>query len=226
MEDFFQTVSLSPLFQGMDQLSVKAMLNCLGARRSNYEKGETVMRAGEKASSVGLVLAGRVLLVREDFWGNRTIIGEAGVGELFAEAFACAGAELTVSVSAAEDLTVMWLDIERVVRVCSSACAFHTRLIENLMRVMAGRTLRLTGKMMHMAERTTRAKVLSYLSECSRAADRAAFDITLDRQQLADYLAVDRSALSTQLGKLKREGVLTYDRNHFVLIDPDAMGDA
>lgn len=211
------------LFQGMNREEIGGILDCLGAVRRNYPKGTFLRHRGEELHSVGIVLAGRVHLLEEDFWGNRTILGDASPGQLFGESYACLpGETLSVDVWAAEDTAVLYLKMDRILRPCSNACAFHTRLMENLLAVLAKKNRMLTRKMEHLSRRTIREKVLSYLSDQSQAAGSARFQIPFDRQQLADYLSVDRSALSTELGKLRREGVLEFQKNRFRLLEqPD-----
>lgn len=224
MEEYFEAIRTSRLFRGMDSEEIRSMLTCLGARRAQYDRGEYLMREGGKTRMVGLVLHGRALIIREDFWGNRSILAGVEPGELYAESFAVSGERLAVDVVAAEKLSVMQMDIERVARGCSMACEFHARLIMNLMEVMAEKNLQLTGKLTHMAQRTTREKLLSYLSSSSRAAGSATFEIPFDRQQLADYLSVDRSAMSTELGKLKAEGLVAFEKNRFTLMEKAHAG--
>ena len=151
---------------------------------------------------VGLVLAGSVLIVQEDIWGNRNILSKTGPGQTFAEVFACApGAVLNVSVEAESAVTVMFLHIRRVLSVCPSACSHHSRIIRNLLDELAEKNLRLNEKLTHMAQRTTRAKLMSYFSAEAQRRGGYEFDIPFSRQQLADYLGVERSGLSLELGK-------------------------
>ena len=215
----------SPLFRGIDPQELEALLGCVEATRRRYGKGETVLRRGERTARLGLVLSGAVHVVKEDFWGSRTIVGLAGPGDVFAESYALAGEPLEVTVLAAEETEVLFLDARRALSGCSNACTFHARLTENLTALLAGKNLALTRKMGHMARRTTRDKLLSYLSAAALAAGTPEFDIPLDRQQLADCLAVDRSAMSAALGKLRDEGVLTFRKNHFHLLRPEELTD-
>ena len=190
----------TPLFRGIPQEALPALLEGLGARKRRCGRGEVVLRRGERADRLGLVLSGTLHIVKEDFWGSRTIVGLARSGEVFAEAYACLGGEpLEVAVLAAADAEVLFLN-----SVQALSCARPN--------------LTLTRKIGHMARRTTRDKLLSYLSAQAMQAGGPEFDIPLDRQQLADYLAVDRSAMSTALGKLRDEGVLTFQKNHFHLL--------
>ncbi len=170
-----------------------------------------MLRAGERTGRLGLLLSGSVHVIWEDFWGGRTIVGIVEAGDVFAESFALAGEPLEVSVFSPGEAEVLFLDAE-------AAGVYSGRFTVNLLALMAGKNLTLTRKMGHMARRTTRDKLLSYLSAQAMQAGGPEFDIPLDRQQLADYLAVDRSAMSTALGKLRDEGVLTFQKNHFHLL--------
>ena len=208
----------TPLFRGIDPQELGALLTCVEATRRRYAKGETVLHRGERTVRLGLVLSGGVHVVKEDFWGSRTIVGLAEAGDVFAESYCLAGEPLEVSVVAAEVTEVLFLNAGRILSSCEHACAFHARLTENLTALLAGKNLALTRKMGHMARRTTREKLLSYLSAAALAAGSSEFDIPLDRQQLADFLAVDRSAMSAALGKLRDEGILTFRKNHFHLL--------
>ena len=205
------------LFDDIDEGDLPALLGCLGARERSFRKGECVLRTGMETQRFGLVTCGVVIMQKEDAWGNRSVVGTASEGDTFAESFACAAHPLLVSVVAEEDCTILFLDAGRLLKTCSSACAFHMRLIENLVADVAGKNVALNGKLGHLAQRTTREKVLSYLDEQSRRAGSARFDIPLDRQGLADYLCVNRSALSAELSHMREEGIISYRRNRFEL---------
>jgi len=215
-----------PLFRGIAAEDLPVLLVCVGAGRRRYPKGTWLLRRGEVTGRLGLLLSGRVHIVREDFWGRRTIVGLAEPGDLFGESYACLpGEPLEVSVLAAADTEVLYLDAARAAVGCGQNCGFHTQLSRNLLALLAEKNLMLTRKMRHMARRTTRDKLLSYLSAQAMSAGSAEFDIPLDRQQLADYLSVDRSAMSAVLGKLRREGVLDFHKNHFHLLQTPEWDD-
>ena len=201
-------ISALPLFRGIAAGELPALLDRSSAREVRFAKGELLLHRGETPRSLGLVLEGGVHIIREDFWGNRSIVGLAGPGEIFAESYALAGKPLAVSVLAAADGRALFLD----------AGHLSQRLSANLLALLAEKNLTLTGKMRHMAKPTTREKLLSYLSAQAARAGGPDFDIPLDRQQLADFLAVDRSAMSAALGKLRDEGVLEFRKNHFRLL--------
>ena len=203
----------SPLFRDIAPADLASLLDCLDARERAYEKGAWLLRRGEWTDRLGLVLSGTVHILREDFWGSRSIVGLAGPGEIFAESYALAGEPLEVSVLAASDARVLFLRVETALTGCG-------QLTRNLTALLAEKNLTLTRKMRHMARRTTREKLLSYLSAQALRSGGPEVDIPMDRQQLADYLAVDRSAMSAALGKLRDEGVLEFRKNHFRLLEP------
>lgn len=206
-----------PLFAGISEEGIDQVLACLSARPRHFDKQAMLLRAGD-APVMGIVLAGSVHILQEDFWGNRSLLGRAGPGDLFAEAFACAGVlRLPVSVEACEPTDVLLLDAGRLSAVCPAACPHHAQMIRNLLRLMAEKNVGLARKVEHMARRTTRDKLLSYLSAEARRSGGSAFSIPFNRQQLADYLAVDRSAMCSELSRLRDEGLLDFHRSAFVL---------
>ena len=218
MKDFLPILRSSQLFSGISESELAAMLSCLRAEKKDFPKEAFLLRAGDTADSIGLVLAGTVLIIQEDIWGNRNILSKAGPGQTFAAAYACApGSGLNMSVIAETPVTALFLNVTRILNVCPSACSHHSRIIRNLLGELAGKSLRLSEKLTHMGQRTTRAKLMSYFSAEAQRLGTYEFDIPFSRQQLADYLAVERSGLSLELGKMRDEGLLDFHKNHFVL---------
>ncbi len=218
MKDFLSVIRASQLFSGISEDELTAMLTCLDTRQTNFPKDTFLMRVGNTADSIGLLLEGSALIIQEDIWGNRNILSKAGPGQTFAAAYACApGSVLNVSVVAETPVTAMFLNVGRVLNVCPSACAHHSRIIRNLLGELAEKNLRFSEKLTHMGQRTTRAKLMSYFSAEAQRLGKYEFDIPFSRQQLADYLAVERSGLSLELGKMKNDGLLDFHKNHFVL---------
>ena len=218
MKEFFPVLHMAALFSGISDEELAAMLSCLGARIDTFPKGSRLLRAGEAVEEVGLVLAGSALIVQEDIWGNRNILSRTAPGQTYAAAFACAPNSVSnVSVVTETPTTVLFLNVKRLLTVCPSACAHHSRIIRNLLSDLAGKNLLLNEKLTHIAQRTTRAKLMSYLSAEAQRRGAVEFDIPFSRQQLADFLAVERSGLSLELGKMKKEGLLDYHKEHFVL---------
>lgn len=218
MQEIFEVLHRCTLFAGIDHADLPGLLSCLGAETLAFKKHAPVFSEGDPARYVGIVLTGSVQIVRDDYYGNRTILAHAAPGELIAESFACAGvAALPVSVLAAEDCTVLRIDCARITRSCSNACGFHNRLILNLLQVMADKNLAFHKKLEITSRRTTREKLLAYLLWQAKAQNAASFTIPFDRQALADYLGVERSAMSAELGKLRKDGIIDFDRSRFTL---------
>jgi len=219
MEQYLFILRNSPFFQGMTEEEILSILHCVSATVLRKKKDEYILRVGDSTESMGLVLSGSVLVLQEDLWGHRNIMHRIGPGEYFAEPFAAtAGSVLNVSVVADEDTELMLLNMERFLRTCPHACAHHGRMVRNLVLVMAKRVLDLNEKLTHMAKRSTREKLLSYLSAESMRQGKLSFTIPYDRQQLADYLSVERAAMSVELSKLQKEGLLKTNRNYFELL--------
>ena len=218
MKDFLPVLKKSALFSGIEEAEIDAMTDCLGMETRAFQKDELVFRFGDAVDSVGLVLAGRVYIVREDFWGNRNLVGTAGPGQTFAESYACTSAPLGVAVLAAEKTQIAFFRVRRVLTTCPNACAFHARLVRNLLTVLAEKNLQMNEKLTHVTQRTLREKLLSYLSSEAARAGAASFEIPFNRQQLADYLSADRSALSAELSRMRSEGLLEYEKNSFRLL--------
>lgn len=218
MQEFFPVLHRCTLFAGIDHKDLPGLLTCLGADKLTFKKHAPVFSEGDPARYVGIVLSGSVQIVRDDYYGNRTILSRAEAGELIAESFACAGVTaLPVSVLAAEDCTVLRIDCVRITRSCSNACGFHNQLILNLLQVMADKNLAFHKKLEITSHRTTREKLMAYLLWQAKSQGAASFTIPFDRQGLADYLGVERSAMSAELSKLRRDGILDFTRSHFTL---------
>ncbi|MDR1712774.1 MAG: Crp/Fnr family transcriptional regulator [Coriobacteriales bacterium] len=212
-------LSTSPLFAGIAETDLPALLGCLGAEEHDYLRDEFILRAGRPITSVGVLVAGGAHIIQEDYWGNRAIIARVTPGDLFAESFCCAHvSELPVSVQALADSQVLFLDFNRILGVCSNACNFHSTLLRNMLQVLAEKSVQLTGKLKDVSQRSTREKLLSYLSRCALACGASSFDIPFNRQELADYLAVDRSALSAEISRMQQDGLLRYHKSHFELL--------
>ena len=216
MEKFFDLMLSTPLFIGMDTSELSAILSCLQAQKTVFSKGEAIFLEGDPAGSIGMVLQGSVLIVRDDFCGNRSLIAHAKEGDLFAEAFACAGMPfMPVSAFAQTDSTVLMMDHRKMLTVCSNSCRFHNQLIKNLLQVSARKNLALSNKIHFMSQKTTKEKLMAYLLYQAKLNGSAEFDISLDRQSLADYLGVERSAMSAELGNLKKQGLIDFKGSHF-----------
>lgn len=211
-------LSSAPLFRGTTQEEIKAMLSCLKTREQSYKKNEAIYRVGDQVQELGLVLSGSVSIEYDDILGDRTMLDRIGPGKVFAETYACLpGEALMVNVVALESTEVLFINVRHILQICSSACSHHTKLIHNLLSIAAQKNLNLSRRSFHTAPKSIRRRVLSYLSFEAIQQGQQDFHIPFNRQQLADYLNVDRSALSAELSKMQQEGLLTVEKSHFVL---------
>ncbi len=219
MKEYQEIVKRCPLFEGIQTEELHSMLTCIGGSVRKVPKGSILFAEGDAATHVGMVLSGAVRLVREDFYGNRSIVAHIGASEIFGESYACARIHaLPISIVADEDSTVLLMDCRRITTTCSSACGFHNRLIYNLLRLVADKNLLFDQKIQVTSQRGTREKLMTYLLNQAKLHGTSAFTIPYDRQALADYLEVDRSGLSAIIGKLRQEGILESERNFFKLL--------
>ncbi len=219
MQEYLEILIRSRLFAKIKGTELDEMLACLTPAKKNFKKGTYIYRDGEQIFSMGLVLSGSIHILKEDYWGNRTILAEVQTGQLFGEAYACSDtAKISVSAVAAQNSTVLFFDVKRILTPCASGCPFHAQLIQNLIAELAEKNILLTGKIEHISQRRLRDKILSYLSDFSKEQESSDFTIPFNRQELADYLSVDRSALSNELCKLRNEGVLEFKRKRFRLL--------
>lgn len=209
----------TPLFQGVQESELKAMLPCLGARERFYQKDEIIYHAGQTASDAGMVLCGSVNIVVNFYWGGSHIFGHVEPGQLFAETYAAISEQpMLCDAVAAEDCEILFLNLEKLMTTCRNGCAFHNRIIKNLIRISAQNNLNLSARMMHTASKSIRERLVSYFSEQARKTGNSSFTIPFSRQQLAEYLGVDRSALSNELSKMQRDGLIRYHKNNFSLL--------
>lgn len=219
MEKYFEVLREVKLFHGIKQDQLKALLGCLNARMMKYDSGNIIFLAGDAVSEVGIVCEGSVQIVREDVFGNRTILAKISAGGLFGEAFACAGVDtLPVSVIVGRGCVVLMIDYRRIITTCASSCDFHSRLIGNMLRVLAEKNLMLNQKIEALAARGIRGKLTAYLLAEAKKAGSRSFTIPFNRQDMADYLSVDRSAMSAELSRMRREGLLRFSKSNFELI--------
>lgn len=208
-----------PLFMGIEETQIPALLDCLGAREIRVPRGAMILAEGDPADCVGVLLSGSAQVVREDYDGNRSILTHILPGELFAEAFACGGAQrMPVSVTAQEDSSALLIPARRILTTCTQDCGFHHRMIFNVMRILAMKNIQCNRKIEILSRRSTREKLMTYLRQQAKAASSRDFIIPYDRQALADYLGVDRSGLSSEISKLIREGVIACTRRRFTLL--------
>ena len=213
MKDILLEVN-SPLFDGVNPEDRKTMLGCIGYHIGTFKKGDIVAFEEENIKHIGIIISGAVDMVKEDLWGNKTMLVRMRKDELFGETFACGSDNLSVvTFLVSEDARILFMPFDRVMHSCTMACRFHHQLIENMVHIIANKNRDLMRKVEVVSKRTIREKLMTYLS--IQAQGRRYFEIPLGRVELAEYLCVDRSALTRELAKMKDEGLLDYDKNCF-----------
>lgn len=218
MKKYINTLKLSRLFGGIKENEIEEVLLLLSAVKKEFGKNEYIFRAGERVTSVALLLDGSVHIQREDYWGNLSILNKIFRGEVFGEAYALPGSSAILNNAVATEIsTVLFLDFNRIFDVNPSEYVFSQKLIQNFFELLAEKNRVLAQKLAHMSQRTTREKLLSYLSEQSIKSGSSSFDIPFTRQQLADFLSVDRSAMSNELCRMRDDGLICFNKNRFTL---------
>ena len=216
--DDLKILENSRLFAGIRVDEIQPMLSCLQAVKRKYPRGAYIFHTGEEVRALALLVRGTAHIQKEDFWGNRSLLASLAAGDIFAEAYAMPGSgAMRSDVVAVESCTVLLMDVERVLSRCTNSCAFHARLTENLFTLLAEKNRGLAQKLDYISQRSTRQKLLAYLSEQAQRTGRAEFTIPFNRQQLADFLSVERSAMSAELSRMQAEGLIETERSHFRL---------
>lgn len=219
MKKYIPILKRTQIFSGVGDNEITSMLSCLGARLKSYKKGEYVLRQGEHLSDIVVLVEGNLHIQKDDYWGNRSILGFIAVGEMFGEAYVAPDSGALINdVVAIEDSTVIFFDVKRIITTCPTACRFHALVVQNLFFAISEKNRKLVQKIGHMSCRTTREKLISYLSEEAKKQKSSSFTIPFNRQQLADFLSVDRSAMSNELCKMRDEGLLEFEKNQFKLL--------
>ena len=219
MKKYLEILKNCPLFFNIEDDKLLTMLNCLGAKVVSFDKKYTVLAEGTPAKYIGVVLTGSAQILQIDYYGNRSILGKVGPSEMFNEAFACAETKaVPVTVIANEPSEIMLIDCSHILHTCHNNCGFHQQLIFNLMKDLAVKTIMFHQRIEVTSKRTTREKLMAYLFLQAKKADSPVFSIPFDRQELADYLEVDRSRLSAEISKLRNEGIINCHRSQFELL--------
>lgn len=211
-----------PLFKGIKADEFGALFACIGTKKESYEKGEFIFLNGNVTSSIGIVLNGRVQIIKEDIFGNRAILNDLGPKSVFGESFVCGGSYvLTVSAQAAERSEVLFLPFERVMHICPSAYGFHNAMIKNMVEMIARKNLKLVEKLEVTTKHSLREKMLTFLSQLVQEQGSATVTSPMGRVDLADFLGVDRSALTRELNNMRDAGLIAFEKNTYTLMDVD-----
>lgn len=219
MKKYISVLSKTKMFYDVSESEIESMLSCLNARLRYYKKGEYILCQGDDIEDIFVLVNGRAHIQTEDYWGNRSILRNIKAGDMFGEAYVSPRDNTILNdVVAIEDSVVILFDVKRILTTCSAACKFHSLIIMNMFCAISEKNRNLVQKLGHMSKRTTREKLISYLSEESKKQNTSEISIPYNRQQLADFLSVDRSAMSNELCKMRDEGLIRFKKEKFVLL--------
>lgn len=225
MKKYCGHLKSSALFKNLNEYELASILNCLNPQNKTYSKDEFILLAGDPIKYFGIILTGKVHILKEDMLGNNHLLQTLSDGDLFAEVFVCAHIDtIPYSIYAASNCEVMFIDYQKILTPCSSICKNHALLIENIITILSHKSLLLTQKLDYLTRKTTREKLLAYLNDQVTLTSKHKFTIPFNRQELADYLSVDRSAMSNELSKLREEGHINFHKNEFEIIKHDNTG--
>ncbi len=215
----YKWISDTALFRGMNEEEIHHALEELMVEEKQYGKGDVLLRAGSCTRQMGLVLEGSVTIESNDVWGNRTILSHVPAGETFAESYALLpGEPMMVDVTANESSRVLFIRTDRLILFPSVRSSWTEKMLMNMLMISAHKNLHMASRSFHTSPKTIRGRLLSFLNSVALRTGRKEFDIPFDRQQLADYLNLDRSALSKELGQMQREGYFVCRKSHFKLL--------
>lgn len=216
MKKHLELLKKVSIFESIDENQLEVLLQCLGAKVQQYSKNDFILLVDSKISSVGIILSGSAQIIKEDIMGNRTIMSELSECDLFGETFACANINLSpVTVLATTGCEVLYIQFNRLVTPCSSACNFHSTLVRNMLQLIAQKNIMLNSKIDMLSCRTTREKLMAYFSAQIKKNGSNTFKIPFSRDELADFLCVNRSALSRELCNMRDENLLSFNKNEF-----------
>lgn len=208
-----------PLFEGIEPENMDALLYCMRSYVRSYRKGEQIRLGQGETHYVGVVLRGNIHMLKTDVWGNETLLTYMSMGDIFGESTGVrAGSEEEyVSFLAGSNAEVLFLAYERAIHVCKNQCSFHYRLIENLFDLIGRKNTQLMEKIEVTSQGSLREKILTYLSLQAQKQKSKYITLELSRTDMAQFLCTNRSAMTRELSALRKEGVIDFDRNTFVL---------
>lgn len=219
MQQYLSVFQACPLFQGIPKAQLTTVLDCLSAIIRKFPQNSPILHAGDKMLYIGIILEGAIQIERSEANGERTIVEKFHTGNLFGEALACAGiSHSPFTIMATQPSTILFIQYTNLLHPHDMSCSFHTILIQNMIRTLASKNVLLNQKLSHLSKRSTREKLLSYLNSEAKHQNSNNITIPYNRQELADYLCVERSAMSAELARMKQDGLILYHKNHFTLL--------
>jgi len=218
MQKYLSKIKKSPLFLGITEAELSRMLTCFGASIKKYEQGEMIIRQGDVVSKIYMILEGSVYIEKDSYWGRRIIVQKLNeLNNIALGLVASKNIESTISATSAKNATILSLNFNKCSTMCTNACHHHVALIQNMFKILSKENIELLEKIENISQKSIRDKLLTFLSNESLKNKSSNFEINFNRQELADYLNIDRSAMSFEMSKLKSEGVIDFEKNRFVL---------
>lgn len=219
MKQYLPILRNNPLFHQIKDEDIIGILTCTMAKTIHYHKSSFLFIAGDEINSIGIVLQGNIQIIREDILGNRLLLSECGPSDMFLEAFVCADEKITpVSIYAATSCTVLFLSYKKLTTSCSTSCSHHHQLIQNMLKILGQKNMLLNNRIQLLSRKTTRQKLMSYFLLEAEKNQNQSFQISFNRNELADYLGVDRSSMSRELSKMQEDELISYHKNHITLL--------
>ena len=217
MDKYYNQIKNSALFYGISDSELKGILECFMARVRTYDAGDVIIRQGERVLNLYMVLEGGVNIEKDSFWGRRIIVSRVNQNENIALAFVAAKNVSNVDVVAVKKTKLLVLNYEKCTSMCQNACTRHRVLINNMFEILSKENIELIQKIENVSQKSIRDKLLTYLSNEAQKCKSNSFEIGFNRQDLADYLNIDRSAMCFEMSKLQKEGLISYEKNKFIL---------
>lgn len=222
MKEYIPILKKTRLFENISEEDILSMLDCLKAEKKEYKKDEFIVSAGDTVTKIAVLLKGRLHIIKDNYWGMRSLINVVDAGDMFLESFAAEGGEkIFYDVVCEKDSTALFLDISKMLTVCKGGCSFHSDTVKNLFFAVSEKNRELTSRLNILSGRTTREKLMDFFSKAALKSGKNTFTVPFDRQQMADYLFCERSALSRELCKMRDEGLISFDKNRFTLLSSE-----
>lgn len=207
----------SPIFRGIEKSEFEEMRHTFRMRQRSFEKNTVIFHTGELVREMGIIIWGSVNIENIDLWGNKSILSNVTAGQAFAETYALSHEPLMVDAVAAEDCGILFMNLSILTSEQKNSCTWHVKILKNMLAITAQKNLILSNRIFCTSAKTIRERLLSYLSAQAVKNGNTTFQIPFNRQQLADYLNLDRSALSKELGRMRDEGMIEFWKNQFTL---------
>jgi CRP-like cAMP-binding protein len=207
------------LFQTIEEDQMQDLMNCLNGHVRRYHKGHFILFDGENVYHVGIVISGTVHMMKEDIWGDQTLVTYMSRGELFGESFALRKENNSyVTFVSATDAEILFLDLRHILTPCKNNCAFHQRLTKNMFDLLGRKNIQLMEKIEILSKNTLREKILAFLSMQAQRQESKYISLTLSRAEMAKYLCINRSAMIRELSTMREEGIIDFDKNTFIIL--------